>query len=335
LSPGRHVVVIGGGLAGITAALDCAESGAQVTLLEVRRRLGGAAYSFERDGLKIDNGQHVFMRCCVAYRGLLARLGAEQSLFLQKRLRVPVLSPSGRKATLGRGTLPAPLHMAGSLARYGHLSLPRRLGAMRAALALGRLDPGEPGLDELSFSAWLERHGQGEQEVAALWDVIVRPTLNASADRASLALGAFVFRTALFSSTDAGDIGFHLAPLSETIGEPAERALAQAGVEVLLGRRVEALEQNGAGVAVRGAGEALQADAAILAVPHARAARLLSGLLPDTARRLGGLESSPIVNLHIVYDRPVCDEPFLAGVHTPVQYVLDRTAAGGIPAGHK
>jgi len=70
-----------------------------------------------------------------------------------------------------------------------------------------------------------------------------------------------------------------------------------------------------------------------VAVPHARAAGLLAELLPDTARRLTALESAPIVNLHVVYDRRVCEEPFAAGIHTPVQYVIDRTAAGGVPAG--
>ncbi|MGB0094206.1 MAG: FAD-dependent oxidoreductase, partial [Solirubrobacteraceae bacterium] len=70
MNAGR-VLVVGGGLAGITAALDCAAGGAVVTLLEVRPRLGGAAYSFERDGLWLDNGQHVFLRCCAAYRELL------------------------------------------------------------------------------------------------------------------------------------------------------------------------------------------------------------------------------------------------------------------------
>ena len=74
--PARRVLVVGGGLAGITAALDCAAAGASVTLVEVRRRLGGAAYSFERDGLQLDNGQHVFLRCCLAYRALLEWLGS-------------------------------------------------------------------------------------------------------------------------------------------------------------------------------------------------------------------------------------------------------------------
>ena len=329
------MVVIGGGLAGITAALDCADTGASVTLVEVRPRLGGAAYSFERDGMAIDNGQHVFMRCCVAYRGLLARLGSERSTFLQPRLRVPVLSPGRAPAVLGRGRLPAPLHMAPSLARYSHLTLAQRLRAARAALALARLDGRDEALDRVSFAEWLAQRGQDAEIVERFWDLIVRPTLNAPASEGSLALGAFVFHTALLSGADAGDIGFHAAPLSQTIGVPALGALERARVQVLLGWRVQALARDGAGLLVRGDTEALEADSAIVAVPHTRAAGLLAPLLPDTARDLGALGSSPIVNLHVVYDRVVCDEPFAAGVGTPVQYVVDRTAAGGVPAGHQ
>ena len=248
LSAGRRVLVIGGGLAGITAALDCADAGAEVTLLEVRRRLGGAAYSFERDGLQIDNGQHVFLRCCTAYRALLERLGSERSVSVQPRLSVPVLSPGGRTALLARNALPAPLHMAGALARYPYLTVSQRLGAARAALAIRRMDAADETLDRLTFGDWLARRGQGPDAVGALWDVIVRPTLNLPAAQASLALGAFVFRTALLSDVDAGDMGFHTAPLSETIGEPAERALRRAGVDVRLGWRAERLERTATGV---------------------------------------------------------------------------------------
>jgi len=333
LSTGRRVVVIGGGLAGIAAALDCADSGAHVTLVEVRPRLGGAAYSFQRDGMQIDNGQHVFMRCCLAYRSLLARIGSDAMVSLQPRLRVPVLSPGRPPAVLRRGILPAPLHMLGSLARYRHLPRRERLRAVRAAIALSRLDLGEAALDSLTFSRWLAARGQGAGAVEALWDVIVRPTLNAPAGEASLALGAFVFHAALLARADAGDIGFHSVALSETIGQPAERALAAAGVDVRLGWRAEALEVSGAGITVRGASEELGGEAAIVALPHTRAGALLSSLLPDTARKLAALQSSPIVNLHVVFDRVVCEEPFAAGVRTPVQYLVDRTAVGGFPAG--
>jgi squalene-associated FAD-dependent desaturase len=368
LSPEGRVVVIGGGLAGITAALDCAAAGASVTLLEVRRRLGGAAYSFERDGLQMDNGQHVFLRCCEAYRGLLARLGSEHLVSVQPRLEIPVLKPGSAPLTLRRSSLPAPAHLAGALARYRHLTLLQRLGAARAALALRRLTRSKKGraeleLDRISFGQWLARHGQGPQAVSALWDLIALPTLNVAAEEASLALAAFVFDRGLLAAPDAGDIGFHAGTLSETIGQPAERALRQAGVEVRLGWRAERLLRTASGLEVRGRGgrelrgpdageegvggsgavsvgegsagelEELSAEAVIVAVPHARAATLLEGLLESCSRRLERMKSSPIVNLHVVYDRQVCEVPFAAGVGTPVQYLFDRSAAGGAPAG--
>jgi squalene-associated FAD-dependent desaturase len=333
LTAGRRVVVIGGGLAGIAAALDCAAAGARVTLVEVRRRLGGAAYSFERDGLRIDNGQHVFLRCCEAYRALLARLGSERRVSVQPRLEIPVLSPGSETVVLRRSALPAPLHLALALARYPHLTPAQRFGAARAALALTRLDPREEALDRQTFGDWLARHGQGPEAVSALWDLIALPTLNLPAAQASLQLGAFVFHTGLLASADAGDIGFHTRTLSETIGEPAARALAEAGVEVRLGWRAERLEKTATGFEIQSGDGGLSAEAVIVAVPHTRAAALLEPLIPEVARKVSALGSSPIVNLHVIYARPVCDLPFAAGVRTPVQYLFDRTAAAGAPAG--
>jgi hydroxysqualene dehydroxylase len=362
-----RVVVIGGGLAGIAAALDCAAAGARVTLVEVRPRLGGAAYSFEREGLRMDNGQHVFLRCCTAYRSLLERIGGERGVFVQRRLQIPVVSPGGRVTLLRRTGLPAPLHLAGALARYRHLTVAERLGAARAALALGRLDPDGAGVDEQNLGEWLAAHGQGARAVAALWDLIALPTLNLPAAQASLALGAFVFRTGLLERADAGDIGFHRGALSEIVGDPAERALRAAGVELRLGWRAGAVRRtalgfevlrsgapetatedeeesaSGSGGATPGGGrgsagaddEGLSAEAAIVALPHARAAKLIEPLDPGAAARAGALGDTPIVNLHVVYDRVVCELPFAAGVGTPVQYVFDRSEAGGVGGGRQ
>jgi squalene-associated FAD-dependent desaturase len=363
LSAGRRVLVIGGGLAGIAAALDCAAQGARVTLVEVRRRLGGAAYSFEREGLQIDNGQHVFLRSCVAYRALLDRLGSAQRVNIQERLEIPVLKPGSKRAALRRGALPAPLHLAGALARYPHLTPRQRASAARAALALARLDLRRDDLDQLTFGDWLARHGQGQDAVSKLWDLVALPTLNLPAAEASLALGAFVFRNGLLSGADAGDIGFHSSTLSQAIGDPAAQALERAGVEVRLGWRAQQLRRTATGLEVHGHGghadrprdegadradedrseaelgapsrsvEELGAEAVIVAVPHARAATLLEPLIGEAARRLNALGSSPIVNLHVLFDRVVCEEPFAAGVGTPVQYLFDRTAAAGAPSG--
>ena len=333
----RRVVVVGGGLAGITAALDCAAAGAQVTLVEVRRRLGGAAYSFERDGLQMDNGQHVFLRCCEAYRALLERLGSAHLVRLQKRLDIPVLSPGRQPARIRRSGLHAPLHLAGALLRYPRLGPLQRLAAARAALSLGRLDPSDPALERETFGAWLRRHGQDDVALHALWDLIALPTMNLPAADASLALAAFVFQTGLLSSASAGDIGFHVGTLQQILGDPALQKLEQAGVEVRLGWRAERLERDEEGYALSGrAGgeeQTIRAEATVVALPHDRAGALVEPLLGPHAGRPADLDSSPIVNLHVLYDRQVLDEPFAAGVGTPVQYLFDRGDAAGAPAG--
>jgi predicted NAD/FAD-dependent oxidoreductase len=139
----------------------------------------------------------------------------------------------------------------------------------------------------------------------------------------------------LLSTADAGDIGFHTGTLSEIVGVPAERALRDAGVDVLLGWGAERLERTAEGFEVHARGEVdgLRAETVVVAVPQARAAGLLEDLLGETARTFVELGGSPIVNLHVVFDREVCSHPFAAGVGTPVQYLFDRTAAAGAPAG--
>jgi len=330
----RRVTVVGGGLAGIASALSCADAGARVTLVEVRPRLGGAAYSFERDGMLLDNGQHVFLRCCTAYLALLERLGTASATTLQDRLSIPVLAPGGRVEWLRRSSLPAPLHLGAALARYGHLSLRERAGAARAALDLSRLDLDDPALDSRTFGEWLAEHGQSADAVDSLWNLIALPTLNLDAAEASLALAAFVFRTGLLDDAAAGDVGYARLPLSAVHGEPSARALRAAGVDVRTGWRAEAVEVlPGGEFAVSGADEVIESDGAVVAVPPARAGALLpDGAIADPSR-LERLGSSPIVNIHVIYDRPVTDLDFAAGVGSPVQWLFDRTRETGLASG--
>ncbi|HEX5193557.1 MAG TPA: 4-hydroxy-3-methylbut-2-enyl diphosphate reductase [Solirubrobacteraceae bacterium] len=330
-----RVIVVGGGLAGIAAALDCAGAGADVTLLESRGRLGGAAYSFRRDGLWADNGQHVFLRCCTEYQRLLADLDASELVTIQPRLDIAVLAPAGRRGRLNRSSLPAPLHLASALARYPYLSVAQRLAVTAAMTALRFVDPDDPANDRRSFGAWLRQHGQDARTVQAIWDLIVRPTLNLTSDHASLAQAALVFRLGLLEHTDAGDIGHAVVPLSQIHDGAGRAALARAGVDVRLRAAAASIEpERGGGFEIRLAGgDQLRAHHVIVAVPPARA----TGLVPDGAgvdrdawRRLG---SSPIVNLHVVYDRPVLDLPFAAGIDSPVQWVFDRTGSTGLTGG--
>jgi protoporphyrinogen oxidase len=143
-----------------------------------------------------------------------------------------------------------------------------------------------------------------------------------------------VFQEGLLRDSAAGDIGYARAPLGDVHDVMARRALAGAGVDVRLGRGATAIEADREGfrVEVNGA-PTLTTDAVILAVPHSRACRLLppgSGVEPA---QLAGLGTSPIVNLHVVYDGRVLDLPFAAGVRSPVQWIFDRTVGAGLTRG--
>ena len=331
----RRAVVIGGGLAGITASLALAGRGWQVILVEAKPRLGGRATSFSRDGWVVDNGQHVFLRCCTAYRGLLDRLGAGPGsgmTALQDRLDIPLRSATdGTEAVLRRTNAPAPLHLAGSLGRYALLPLADRARLGGTALALRRTDPQDPAADERSFGQFLRDHGQSPAAISRLWSVISTATLNIDPDHASLALTAKVFRTGLLEHREGSDLGYALVPLGRIHDELARKTLTGAGVSVLTGTKALPLagraDGPGAGteVLVSGRGgetRALSGDAVILAVPHDVAARLLPAPHPTA---FGSLGHSPIINLHLRYDRPVLDRPFLATVDSPAQWIFDRT----------
>lgn len=356
---GPRIVVVGGGLAGIAAAIALGESGAQVTLAEARPRLGGATCSFTRGNLTVDNGQHIFLRCCTAYRGLLDRLGVTSGTVLQDRFDIRVLTPSGA-ARLRRRALPVPLHLAPALATYPLLSAAERAGAIRAALAFRRVNVADPATDSQRLGDWLAAHGQGPRARRRLWDLFVVSALNIAGDDASLALAAMVVKTALLGDPGAADIGVPAVPLGELHGRAATVLLRKLGATVLTGAKVTAItvadgQPHGGGrrflvrlspadPAGGGSGEVcrdghLEADGVVVAVPPEQAARLLPAPAagpPGTPEDPAGwlrLGTSPIVNVHVVYDRPVTPLRFAAGVGTPVQWMFDRTQIAGCERG--
>ncbi|MGW7428411.1 hydroxysqualene dehydroxylase HpnE [Streptomyces sp. NPDC054861] len=333
-----HAVVVGGGLAGITTALRLAEAGVRVTLLEGRPRLGGLAFSFQRGDLTVDNGQHVYLRCCTAYRWFLDRVDGTRLAPLQDRLDVPVLDvahPRGpRLGRLRRTALPVPLHLAKSLATYPHLSLAERAGVGRAALALQRLDPADPALDGIDFATWLGRHGQSPRAIEALWDLVGVATLNATAPHASMGLAAMVFKTGLLSEPGAADIGWAHVPLGELHDTRARKALDSLGVRTALRTKAERITRTAeGGWSVDVAGETIEADAVVLAVPQRETRALLPDGALDDPDRLLDIGTAPILNLHVVYDRKVLRQPFFTALGSPVQWVFDRTESSGLLRG--
>ncbi len=254
-----------------------------------------------------------------------------------------------KRGTLRRDPLRAPLHLGRSLLGYGLLPLGARLRLGPAALALSRLDLDDPALDEQTFASWLAEHGQGEAAISALWDLICLPTVNLPAAAASLSMAAKVFQTGLLREASAADIGWSRVPLGLLHGERAASALRKARVEVRLGEPVHAVHQTGhvagpdpAGESgarrghlfeVQTAKERAGVDGVVVALPHYCTEEVLPAAALPGHVRPSKLGSSPIVNVHIQFDRRVTDLPFLAGLGTEAQWVFDRTASAGATTG--
>jgi len=296
------VAVIGGGLAGLSAALELSREGHTVVLAEARPTLGGAVQTLpEREGDPSpppDNGQHVALGCCTEYLGFIDAIGQSGSLN-RLRLGLPVVAEDGSVATIRPGLV--------GLLRYGHLALGERLAVARVARRLARLDPAAH--DDETFGALLRRLGQSREGIDRFWDVFIRPALNLPTDEVSAAPGIFTVQTALLAGGGASDLVLPAAPLGEIHGEAAGAELDRRGVEVAFGRRVTSLDE-------------LDADGIVLAVPPGESARLLGE--PDP-----GLEDSPIVSVHLLLDRAILSYPLAALLGSDAHWLFDRGALTG------
>src|SRR5687767_4078440 len=220
-----RVAVIGGGLAGLAAALDCLDAGADVTLLEARPTLGGAVQTLpERAGdppPPPDNGQHIALGCFTAYLRFLERIGRRDDV-RRLKLSLSVVGEEGSVSVIGPGPL--------ALLRYTHLSLAERVAAARAARRLGRLSPAAH--DGETFADLLVRLGQSRGAIDRFWDVFIRPALNLRSEEASASLAIFTVQTALLGPREASDLVLPVAPLGPMHGEAAGDALRVGGATV-------------------------------------------------------------------------------------------------------
>ncbi len=297
-----RVAVVGGGLAGLAAALELTKQGHDVRLLEARPTLGGAVQTLpEREGDPSpppDNGQHVALGCCTAYLDFIAEIGQSGAL-RRMRLGLPVVAEDGRVATIRPGLV--------GLLRYGHVGLGERLATGRVARKLAKLDAVEH--DDETFGSLLRTLGQSQEGVARFWDVFVRPALNLGTDEVSAAPGIFTVQTALLAGGGASDLILPTAPLGEMHGDAAGAELGRRGAEVALGTRVASLDE-------------LDADGIVVAVPPAESARLLGEPEPE-------LEDSPIVSVHLLFDRQIMGPPLTALLGSDAHWLFDRGALTG------
>ena len=322
--PPPHVVVVGGGLAGLAASVALADHGIRVCLLEKNPRLGGRATSYRLpSGEYIDNCQHVTLRCCTNLEDFYRRVGVADKIRYFDHF--VFMDAKRRRGTIKPSRLPAPFHLAPSFVTFPLLGLKDKLSIARAMLHILR-SSGNPGLkDSMSMLDRLRGQKQTPAAIDRFWRVVLVSALNEDLERTDAHYGIMVFWKAFLSSASAFGMGVPAVPLADlyaSCGENIEvRTRCTAGEVYITGGRV-------AGVRLEGGGE-VAGDYYLLAVPFDRLLKIIPADLrqKEEFAKIANLSVSPITGAHLWFDREIMKEPFLTSVDHTIQWVFNRTGS--------
>jgi zeta-carotene desaturase len=339
----KTVTVIGGGVAGMSAACVLAESGFCVQLVEQRGYLGGRASSYLHSGVNevIDNCQHVLFGCCTNLLGFYRRIGVAECIHWTREMTM--IEPGGQRSRLGPFELgpfrlPAPLHSAPSFLNAKAFTLADKLALARAMRAM--LKP-EALIDTReSLGTWLRRHKQTEGAINRFWRLVIASALNAEIDAISVPYAAKVIRELFLSSAQAGSMGMSTVPLSELYaGVP--RFLAERGGSVLLNTHVEGAawnEDSAQWLICTRTGE-LVSDFVILALPFESMQKMLPHLPAEEgaeklARQIERHQHWPICSVHLWFDREITELEHAVLLDREIHWMYNQSKLQSRRGGH-
>jgi squalene-associated FAD-dependent desaturase len=323
---GKRVVIIGGGFAGLAAAVDLSEAGADVLLLERRKHLGGRAYSFldVNTGDVVDNGQHLFMSCYRSTISFLSKIGTLDRLQFQTEPRVDFLDRENGFTSFVCPPLPAPLHAISGIFRLKGLTLRDKLRALNVGRALARKNK-RP--QDKTVTRWLQTLGQSQRIRDRFWNPMTIATLNESPDLASARMLSRVLEQSFGGGFADSRLGLSSVGLSQLYTSAARDFVESRGGQVRTSAQAHRLIVDGDLVTrcELKSGERLEADCYVSAVPPAALGRILP---LETGRRclprLSDLTCSPIVSMNLWFDRPIINRQFVGLLGTRVQWLFNR-----------
>ncbi len=339
LPPDVRVAVVGGGLAGLSAAVALSQAGGQVELFEARRRLGGRAASFRdpETGEVVDHCQHVSMGCCTNLADFCHRTGL--STFFRRDRRLHFFGPDGRRYDFSASRLlPAPAHLGPALMRLKFLALRERIGVARSLWRLYR-EPAREEDDETTIAAWLQQQRQSQRAIDYFWKLVLESALGDSLEHSSLRYARKVFVEGFMAQRHGYEILVPRAPLSELYGRKLEDWFAQRRVQLRLGtpvKRVLGTAEKVTGLATDAGERAF--DFIIVAAPWRRVGELFDPPLRDAAgvTKAAQLTSAPITSVHLWFDHAITQLPHAVLVGKLSQWLFNRpdAEASSATAGH-
>jgi squalene-associated FAD-dependent desaturase len=318
------VAIIGGGLAGLSAACALAGSGFHVTVFERRPYLGGRASSYEHPGTGevVDNCQHVLFGSCTNLLAFYRTIGIENKIRWFDRMTF--VEPGGRQSVLESTFLPAPLHLTPSFLGFKFLNATDKVSLARGLMSLMFRKPQEKD-DGTSFHDWLIRHRQTPAAIERFWKPILVSALSEDMDRISVPYAAQVVRESM-KSPEARRMGIPNVPLTELYNAARDYISSHNG-SLRLRDRVQAFVPTSGGVRLKLQTSEEEFDYGVLAVPFDSLAKLLPEApeSSDLREKLTHFETSPITGVHLWFDRQISDLPHAVLLDRTIQWMFHKS----------
>ena len=325
------VAIVGGGLSGLSAAMELVLQGVHVALFEQSPRLGGRCYSYpdKKTGDIVDNGQHVLLGAYKHTLRYLEIVGTRDSLKKQPTLLLPLHHPVKGFTELKLPSLPRPLHLTAGMLKFKLLSLKERRQLLNVGVALRRWNARlEEELSSLTVSEWLIQLKQSRVAQECLWYPLAVSIMNEVPQHASALLFGRSLKAAFFGSTSDASILLPTIGQSELYVDGAERILRHKKAKIFMNAEVSTLEvlhSNVKGVRLKN-GTCCFAGAVISAVPYFGVKKIIPPNFHHTVpfSNVELFQSSPIVSLHLWFDAEFMEADFTGLIGKRLQWVFNR-----------
>ncbi|MBN17930.1 MAG: hypothetical protein CL758_00370 [Chloroflexi bacterium] len=326
------VTIIGGGLSGISAAINLMNKGFKINLIEKRPYLGGRTFSFTEKVTQdqVDNGQHLFMGCFKNFINLLKSLSVYDKVYIQKNLRSEILS-EGKIGILKSSPYLGKFHMLPSLLKYPHLNFKDKFrilyGMIKADLVNLESDNAIR-LDKLTFEKWLKNNYQNKNTIKHIWNLIILPTLNDDISNVSAYMGLMVIKNSILAKPKESSLGFSKFGLSQLLDKPVQNFIKESKGEIFLNKTVKSLNfKNNKLENIKISKDiVIKSDFYIFAIPFNELTNLFTKniLNENNLNTISNLSFSPIIAIHLWFDKIIMGQEFLALLESPLQWVFNR-----------
>ncbi len=322
------VLIMGGGLSGLSSAVHLLDNGFEVTLIEKEELLGGRAASWlDEDGDSIDNALHVFFPHYVNILGFFEHIGAKDVIRWTDSLTY--IKPNGNETAFKSANLPAPLHGIGVL-NFKHITLLDLIRFGPAGMrAINLSDAALAKLDNITLEDFLHRYGTSQHLIDDMLGPMTNGLTFLEPYKVSAKASVYWIRNVV-TTAEAVAVGFAKGGLGEIYVDAAIRYITERGGKIIAGNGIESINiKNGAIRSVTPTkGRNITADVYVSALSF----QALRRVLPDEAygykffQNLWQFEDAPSLSAQVWFDRKVLDQKNIAtGVGTVFNWFADLT----------